>query len=423
LDMTTGGETIMARKVRDRNLDSREGRSKLPVQGKPHWRMIEPGAHIGYRRLRGRPGTWTSRVYLGNGQYAIERIGSADDLADADGVAVLSFIQAQNKVRDRMVRRAHAANGITGPLTVRAAIDLYCRALEDNGRDASGARGRAAKHILPTLGDVEVSTLSPEVLRAWLSGVAKSKPVGDDKDPDEVARARRASANRTWAILRAALNFAFREGKVDVDRWRRVRPLKGASSARVRFLSVEEARRLVNACDPEFRLLIQCALTTGMRYGELTRLQVADFNPDNGSVHVRRSKSGKDRHVILTNEGIQLFSELTAGRPGGDLILRHADGSAWGPVHQQRPMAEAVTRAKISPPASFHSLRHTFASLAVMRGTPLMVVARALGHADLQMVTKHYAHLAPSYEAEAIRKGAPVFGFKRAKVVAPFRRR
>ena len=47
--------------------------------------------------------------------------------------------------------------------------------------------------------------------------------------------------------------------------------------------------------------------------------------------------------------------------------------------------------------ASFHALRHTWASHRVMAGAPLMVVAHALGHADTRMVEKHYGHLAPSY--------------------------
>src|SRR5205823_13765885 len=52
----------------------------------------------------------------------------------------------------------------------------------------------------------------------------------------------------------------------------------------------------------------------------------------------------------------------------------------------------------------------SWASLAVMAGVPLLVVAKNLGHADTRMVEKHYGHLAPSYIADAIRAGAPRFG-------------
>ena len=56
------------------------------------------------------------------------------------------------------------------------------------------------------------------------------------------------------------------------------------------ILSVAEATRLINASDPEFRPVVQAALQTGCRYGELTRLEVHDFNPDSGTLTVRQSK-------------------------------------------------------------------------------------------------------------------------------------
>jgi hypothetical protein len=52
-----------------------------------------------------------------------------------------------------------------------------------------------------------------------------------------------------------------------------------------------------------------------------------------------------------------------------------------------------------------------------MNGVPLMVVAKNLGHASTTMVEKHYGHLAPSYIVDAIRLGAPKFGFVAGKVV------
>jgi integrase len=145
---------------------------------------------------------------------------------------------------------------------------------------------------------------------------------------------------------------------------------------------------------------------------------VHDFNPDAGTLAIRQSKVGKPRHVVLTDEGQAFFRELCAGRPGDELMLRKGDGGPWLRSHQKRPMTEACARAKITPPIGFHGLRHTWASLAVMNGTPLLVVARNLGHSDTRMVEKHYGHLAPSYIVDAIRAGAPRFGFKPDRRIA-----
>ena len=72
-------------------------------------------------------------------------------------------------------------------------------------------------------------------------------------------------------------------------------------------------------------------------------------------------------------------------------------------------MREACIRAGITPLASFHTLRHTYASLSIMAGGPLLVVAANLSHSDTRMVEKHYGHLAADYVAREIRKAAPRF--------------
>jgi integrase len=220
-----------------------------------------------------------------------------------------------------------------------------------------------------------------------------------------------------------ALHSTNRDGKVPSDlAWRKVKPFKAVDAARVRYLTVADAKRLLNACNPDFRSLVQAALETGARYGELVRLTIADFNPDVGTITIRLSKSGRPRHVVLTDQGKAFFRQITAARAGDEVMLLKADGSTWRTSHQLRPMAEAVNRAKIAPAISFHGLRHTWASHAVMNGVPLLVVAKNLGHSDTRMVEKHYGHLAPGYIVDAIRAGAPKFGFKRDKKIVTLSR-
>jgi integrase len=179
-----------------------------------------------------------------------------------------------------------------------------------------------------------------------------------DESPDAVRR-RRSSANRVLTVLKAALNHAHHARKVSSDdAWRSVKAFREADSARVRYLNDDEARRVVNHCSPEFRPLAQAALLTGCRYGELVALTVADYNADAGTVHVRVSKSGKPRHVVLTDEGRRFFDGVIAGKIGGALAFTKADGSRWGASHQQRPFKAACEGAKVGT-LTFHELRHT----------------------------------------------------------------
>jgi integrase len=415
----------MARKVKDKELDSSEARRKLKTRGKPYYRSIERGLHLGYRKLKGAAGTWLVRHYLGKQAYEVERIGTADDLSDADGVVILDYWQAQDKARERMVSRAHATAGKSGHRTVANVMDAYLEYLETNSKSVVTTRYRAKAFIYPALGAIEVEKLTTDQLRNWQAGIVKMAPRwrgidrGHFKGDEDALRRRKASANRIFTMLRAALNHAFNDGKVSSDKaWRKVKPFKGVDTARVLYLKIAECQRLINACDPDFRKLVQAALLTGARYSELGRLEVVDFNADVGTIAVRRSKPGKSRHVVLTDEGDTFFAGLCAGRAGGEIMLRKADGGVWGASHQAVRIVEACKRAKIDPPISFHVLRHTYASLAIMNGVPLLVIAKNLGHKDTRMVEKHYGHLAPSFVADAIRAGAPKFGIEPEQGVA-----
>src|SRR5262249_56002207 len=120
---------------------------------------------------------------------------------------------------------------------------------------------------------------------------------------------------RDWKIVGAGVKQGFGDEVVGADGvWRKVKSFKDVDAARVRYLTVEQARRFLNATDSEFRPLAQAALQTGCRYNELARLEVADFNPDSGTLAIRRSKSGKARHVVLSDEGVLFFQQLTIGR-------------------------------------------------------------------------------------------------------------
>ena len=421
----------MARRVLDRYLDSKDARRRLASRAKPYFRAIERGLHLGYRRLaNGAAGPWVARHYLGDRRYEEEAIGHADDLSDADGVAILTYWQAVEAARKRMKLRVQFAAGMVGPYTVADAMAAYLEFLEHNRSTAYDVRKRMEAHALPQLGKIEVASLTADKLRKWHAGLARKPPRLRSKpgkaqqyralaDDEDSLRRRRASANRCLAQLKAALNLAWRDGKTPSDKeWRKVRPFEGADAARVRYLTLAECKRLLNGCDPAFRKLVRAALETGARYGELTRLRVNDFNRDTGIVAVRISKTGKPRHIVLTDDGAAFFAEICACRGGSEPIFLKADGGTWRKSHQLRPMLEACRRAQIDPPINFHALRHTWASLATMNGVPLLIVAKNLGHTDTRMVEKHYGHLAPSYIADAIRAGAPRFGKVKQLVIA-----
>jgi integrase len=418
----------MARTVREANITSPEARQRLEARPKPYWRLVQTGLHLGYRKPRKGAGAWIARRFLGEHRYDEARIGFADDGQRADGAVVFSFAQAQEAARTSWRQAERAELGMTptdGPYKVANALaDYFGERRRKGSKGVASDKSASDARILPELGEVEAAKLTAAKIREWQSALADAprlvrakkgamlRPTKtiDASDPDAV-RARRATANRVLTILKAALNHAFAEGKVpDDSQWRKVKPFAEVDEPVVRFLTIEEARRLINTCPADFRQIVRGALLTGCRYGELCRMRANDFNVEAGTISVRLSKAGKPRHVALTDEGRELFAALTAGRAGGELIFRREDGKAWGPSHQQRPLAEASRRAKIEPAASFHILRHTYASALAMKGVPMGVIAAQLGHADTRMTEKHYAHLSPNYVADTIRANLPEIG-------------
>ena len=84
----------MALTVRDTKLETRAARLRLSIRPEPYWRTLEKGLALGYRR-RANGGTWLARRRTATGAYVEHKTATADDLQDADGVAVLDYGQAQ----------------------------------------------------------------------------------------------------------------------------------------------------------------------------------------------------------------------------------------------------------------------------------------------------------------------------------------
>ncbi|OSM04336.1 tyrosine-type recombinase/integrase [Magnetofaba australis] len=420
----------MARTVRDTNLESRAARSKLTARHHPYFRSIDQGCHVGYRK-GARSASWIARYFIGSSRYHTTKLGDADDVTDADGVKILSWSQAQEKARAWFSEQAHveAGLGTVGPFTVADAINDYLadyKARKNPSRSTyNNLLSQINTYILPGLEGVIVKNLQSRTIREWHQHISntpaktrshKITQTAELSDDPEIKRKRRHTANKALTTLKAALNHAWREGKVASDTaWRRVKPFQQVASPKIRFLTDDEITRLLNASPSAFRTLLQGALLTGCRYGELCRLVAADFEPESGTLSIKRSKSGKSRNVVLTGEGVELFSNLSLTKRPSDHLFTHDDGTPWAKNHQQRPMAEACSAASITPAINFHILRHTHASRLAMAGAPMGVIATQLGHADTRMTEIHYAHLAPSYVADTIRAtfgriGSPLTG-------------
>lgn len=410
----------MVRTVENADLHNREERLQLGGRKKPYWVALNEGEHLGYYRGR-RVRKWVARYRRpgSSSNYREFTIAEADDYEDADGSKVLNFRQAQKAARRWFAKIDQSGDQKSRRYSVSNALDDYLEGF--SGKDLANTRRRIEAIIKPQLGHFDTADLTTKTIIDWHLALAKSparlrtapgavqnyKPT---ENTAEAHRRRRSSANRILTILKAALNVAYRNEKISSDdAWSRVRPFGKSEAARLRYLSDDETRRLVNACSIKIRPLVTAALLTGARYSELTGLEVRDFDRCSQTLWLRETKAGTPRAVYLEAEGVKLLYNAVVAKNRYDLIFPRPDGKRWGAAQQARPMRAASEAAGLEP-VGFHDLRRTYGARLAMKGVPIAVIAEALGHADERITRKHYAHLAPSYVADTIRNAVTGLG-------------
>lgn len=243
----------------------------------------------------------------------------------------------------------------------------------------------------------------------------------------------RLNALYTWVIKREARRAAVEKRaprllNSPVDR--EIVPKK--SAPRQRFLSREEAQRLLAATPEALKFPIAAGLLAGLRIDEVCTLRPPpqDINLEvGGGIILVQQKQIPDRKKPWRPKGkksrdIPIESELMP------LALRHAEkysSPAWmipAVYDAERPMnsqtlAQMFERVVVDAGliygqrnpsgVTFHTLRHTFASWLVMAGVDLFTVSKLMGHADTKQVEETYGHLSPNHKRIAIDRLATAY--------------
>ena len=183
--------------------------------------------------------------------------------------------------------------------------------------------------------------------------------------------------------------------------------IRWEDSIRTRFLRIEEQQRLVEACEPGICELVQAALLTGLRIGNLAKLKVRDVFIQSKTILLSQSKGGTNMSIPMTTEATEFMARMVQGRRSESLVFLRPDGTPWSKNHHQRPFEKAVEKAGIEEGVVFHTLRHSFASTLLMAGVNPVALAKAMGHKDTRMIEKHYGHLIPGWAGQEINSKAP----------------
>lgn len=352
------------------NLGTASSRARLKARREPYWVSIVRGCALGYRKGK-TGGTWIARMRGEDGKQAYSAIGPADDLNDGNG---LTYEAALAEARKHFQIPASAS----GKYTVGDILDRYVEHLKASNPESTvkDTEARIKAILKPQFGKIALAKLRASDITSWRDKAVK------DRKPDTV--------NRLVNILKAALNRAWKEDHIIADdtAWRMVKRLKGGGARKV-FLTAAQSRTLLSHCKPEaLRRLVQAALLTGARYGELVNVRVHHFDASTGTLDIQGGKTGA-RTVYLGSEAAAFFSSITVGRSSKSLLLPRADGGQWGKNHHQKLFDAAIQAAEFPTETTFYALRHTHISLALLAGVNIQVLAENTG-TSVRMIEQHY---------------------------------
>ena len=210
-------------------------------------------------------------------------------------------------------------------------------------------------------------------------------------DRIKAAKAKEASlstANRYLALIRAILRMARDEWEW-VDHIPAVKLYKEPRK-RIRWLTPDDAERLLTELPRHLQLMAQFSLATGLRQSNVSYLRWDQVDMERGFawIHPDQSKSGKAINVPLNNDALSVLQQV------------HGENANYCFVYQGKPVERTSTKAwhaalRRAGIENFrwHDLRHTWASWHAQRGTSLQELQELGGWASFEMVLR-YAHLA-----------------------------
>jgi integrase len=207
-----------------------------------------------------------------------------------------------------------------------------------------------------------------------------------------------ASINRRMACLRHMMSKAVEWKILSAHPCHGVKQFK-ENNQRVRFLTAEECQTLIGACQSAtLGQIVELALNTGMRKGELIHLERDHINLRQGYLEILNQKNGEYDTIPLNERALEILKSIPPRLDSKYVFPGKIPGRPFYDLKGQ--FEKAVKDSKLER-VTFHTLRHTAASHMVMNGVPLPTVKEILRHKDYS-TTLRYSHLSPEHRKSAV---------------------
>lgn len=286
------------------------------------------------------------------------------------------------------------------PLTLRVYAARWLSERKLKPRTRSGYDDLLRLHILPVLGDAELTAITPATVRGWYSGLGTSTPT------------RNAHA---YGLLHSILSTALDDELIQAQPAR----IRGASSSQragtITLLTPVELAALAASMPDRLRCSVLLAAWCGLRWGETSELRRKDVSVDRGTLHVHRAvvyrggtftvqtpktRAGRRDVAIPPHIAAALEAHLDehVDRGKESLLFPSVKGGHMGDYEYRKvfkPAAATIGR----PTLRVHDLRHVGAVLAAQAGATTAELMNRLGHTTPEMSLR-YQHVAAGRDTE-----------------------
>ncbi|MGO9611707.1 MAG: tyrosine-type recombinase/integrase [Dissulfurispiraceae bacterium] len=329
-------------------------------------------------------------IYKQNGSdfYWIRYAGS-DGKVIRESTKTTNFKEAQAKLENQ--RKAIRDGKEPEPIK-KIPNYAYSQLAEEYSKWCERQRGYRAKkscilQLVETFGNTPLRYLSTRQIEQFQT--------------DRISKGNKpATVNRLLATLKHSINKGYQWEMLSEDTLKRVRQVRllEENNRRLRYLSKDECRTLLDNCYGHLKPIVTFALNTGCRRGEILSLKWDNVDLKHGFISLIKTKNGECRNIPINDTLRAVLQGMTRRLDMPYVFHDQATGKAF--VDVKRSFNTALRRAGIRD-FHFHDLRHTFASHLVMAGADITTVSRLLGHKSLTM-TLRYSHLAPDHLQKAV---------------------
>lgn len=193
----------------------------------------------------------------------------------------------------------------------------------------------------------------------------------------------KGASNQTISLYANAFNFLYKKIYYKKCNIKIEHPRKSYKLPIV--LSRIEIKSITNAVkNIKHKLIIEIAYSSGLRVSEVRNLKIKDINISGKTIHICQSKGNKDRITVLSEKIIPDLAKFINLKKKDNLVFESERGGKLSTRTLQKIFSDALRKSAIKKDATFHSLRHSFATHLLENGVDVRYVQELLGHRNIR---------------------------------------